>query len=124
MPLYELCATPGCTELVAMGRRYCATHTRADSRRRRQKPSGQVCASKEWHGKGGTRERVLTRDDYTCQVCGAEATHVDHQPPITVLLSQGLSPFDDSTCRAVCASCAGRADGHRAARTTECRIVW
>jgi hypothetical protein len=45
--------------------------------------------------------------------CGANATHVDHQPPVTILIEQGVSPFDDTYCRAVCASCGGRADAAR-----------
>jgi 5-methylcytosine-specific restriction endonuclease McrA len=44
----------------------CADCQRADSSRRRQKPSGQVYADPRWKK---TRKRVLERDDHTCQRC-------------------------------------------------------
>jgi 5-methylcytosine-specific restriction endonuclease McrA len=100
-----------CGKLIPATRRRCPTCDRAESARRRNKPSGKVYADPRWRK---TRQLVLDRDDHTCQVCGAPATHVDHQPPITVLLARGDSPFDPVYCRACCASCAGRADAARA----------
>jgi len=103
-----------CGRLIPATRRRCPTCQRADSTRRRNKPSGMVYADPRWRK---TRQLVLTRDDHTCQVCGAPATHVDHRPPITTLLARGDSPFDPDHCRAVCASCSGRADAARARGT-------
>ena len=108
MTLLRVCR---CGRLIPATRRRCAACERAESTRRRNKPSGKVYADPRWRK---TRQVVLERDDYTCQVCGAPATHVDHQPPVTILLARGESPFDPNHCRACCASCAGRADAARA----------
>jgi 5-methylcytosine-specific restriction endonuclease McrA len=110
-PRGELLRVCRCGKLIPATRRRCPTCDRADSTRRRNKPSGQVYADKRWRK---TRKTVLDRDEHTCVVCGAHATHVDHRPPITVLLARGDSPFDAAYCRACCASCAGRADAARA----------
>ena len=108
MTLLRVCR---CGKLIPATRRRCPACQRADSARRRQKPSGKVYADPRWRK---TRQVVLERDGRTCQVCGAPATHVDHRPPVTVLLAQEESPFDPAYCRACCASCAGRADAARA----------
>ena len=111
MTLLRVCR---CGKLIPATRRRCPNCERAESTRRRTKPSGQIYQANLWRGKNGTRQRVLKRDHHTCQVCGAPATHVDHIIPITACASQGIDPYDASNCRALCASCAGRADGHRA----------
>ena len=108
MTLLRVCR---CGNLIAATRRRCPTCQRAESTRRRNKPSGKVYADPRWRV---TRRVVLERDDHTCTVCGGAATHVDHRPPITTLLARGESPFDPAYCRACCASCAGRADAARA----------
>src|SRR2546425_626476 len=82
-----------CMKLIPATQRRCADCQRAESTRRRNKPSGQVYQSNSWRGKNGTRERVLKRDAYTCQLCGRAATHVDHVIPITACASQGISPY-------------------------------
>jgi 5-methylcytosine-specific restriction endonuclease McrA len=113
-----MCATPGCHQIVAVGEKRCPTHSQAhnllDSRRRNAKPTMRIYTSTRWRGPKGTRTTVLERDHHTCQLCGHTATHVDHQPPITELQALGLDPYDPQHCRALCASCAGRADAHRA----------
>ena len=38
---------------------------------------------------------------------------VDHQPPLTKLVDMGLDPYDPQYSRSLCASCAGKPDGHR-----------
>ena len=111
MTLLRVCR---CGKLIPATRRRCPTCDRAESTRRRRKPSGQIYQSNSWRGKNGTRQRVLKRDHHTCQLCGRGATHVDHIIPITTCANHGISPYDPSNCRALCASCAGRADGHRA----------
>ena len=116
MTLLRVCR---CGKLIPETRRRCTACERAESTRRRHKPSGQIYQSNSWRGKNGTRQRVLKRDHHTCQVCGAPATHVDHIIPITACQSQGIDPYDASNCRALCASCAGRADGHRARQGTQ-----
>lgn len=50
-------------------------------------PGGSYCApcrprngsTRKWRG---IRQGILRRDGYTCQVCGAEATEVDHIIPV------------------------------------------
>jgi 5-methylcytosine-specific restriction endonuclease McrA len=108
MTLLRVCR---CGKLIPATKRRCPNCERAESTRRRNKPSGRVYADPRWRK---TRKRVLERDDHTCQRCGAPATHVHHEPPVTTLLARGDSPFDDQHCQAVCASCAGRADAARA----------
>jgi 5-methylcytosine-specific restriction endonuclease McrA len=108
MTLLRVCR---CGKLIPATRRRCPNCDRVESTRRRNKPSGKVYADPRWRK---TRLVVLERDDHTCRVCGAPATHVDHQPPVTILLARGESPFDPAYCRACCASCAGRADAARA----------
>ena len=115
MTLLRVCR---CGKLIPATRRRCPTCERAESTRRRRKPSGQIYQSNSWRGKNGIRQRVLKRDHHTCQVCGAPATHVDHIIPITACANHGISPYDPTNCRALCASCAGRADGHRARQGT------
>jgi 5-methylcytosine-specific restriction endonuclease McrA len=78
----------------------------------------KVYTSKRWRGPGGTREQVLKRDHHICVLCGTPATHVDHQPPLTEQQALGISPYDAAYCRALCASCAGKADGHRSTTVT------
>jgi 5-methylcytosine-specific restriction endonuclease McrA len=49
--------------------------------------SGSYCSrckprngsTRQWRN---TRARVLYRDNWTCQSCGAPATHVDHVQPV------------------------------------------
>ena len=118
MPLLKLCIgtrDERCNELIPVGRKRCARHTRAENRRRstrkNAKPQMRFYQSSRWRRE--TRPAVLDRDLHECQRCGAPATHVDHQPPLTKLVDVGLDPHDPQYCRSLCASCAGRADGHR-----------
>jgi len=106
-----------CGKLIPATRRRCPACDRIESTRLRRKPSGQIYQSAKWRGPNGTRIRVLERDHYTCQLCGRAASHVDHIVPIAACASKGISPYDPTNCRALCASCAGRADGHRSHRT-------
>lgn len=46
------------------------------------------------------RDRILSRDEYTCAYCGSDADHVDHIHPI----SKGGSNEDDNLT-AACATC-------------------
>ena len=111
MTLLRVCR---CGKLIPATRRRCLTCDRTDSARRNRKPTAKIYQSSRWRGPNGTRRTVLERDEHTCQLCRAPATHVDHQPPVTTLLARGLDPFDPDHCRALCASCAGRADAARA----------
>ena len=115
MPIFKPCAEPGCREIVPLGQRRCGAHTRAwnlrDSRRRRAKPTSAVYQSHKWRTQ--TRPAILARDLRTCD-CGAPATHVDHYPiPLSECEAAGIDPHDHANLRALCASCAGRADGGR-----------
>ena len=78
----SVCAVPGCPNL-----RPCAVHPGA-------KRNGSTRA---WRN---TRQRILGRDGYRCQQCGAPAEHVDH---ITPLAAGGTD--DASNLRALCANC-------------------
>ena len=108
MTLLRVCR---CGKLIPATRRRCPSLRTSRKHPTPQQAQGKVYADPRWRK---TRQVVLTRDDHTCQVCGAPATHVDHQPPVTILLARGESPFDPAYCRACCASCAGRADAARA----------
>jgi hypothetical protein len=48
-----------CGRLIDATKRRCPACDRADSTRRRHKPSGQIYQSAKWRGKNGTRQRVL-----------------------------------------------------------------
>ena len=54
-------------------------------------------STRQWRN---TRARVLARDRWTCQLCGAVAHHVDH---ITPVLFGGSD--DESNLQAFCADC-------------------
>jgi hypothetical protein len=111
MTLLRVCK---CLKLIPATQRRCPACQRADSQRRNRKPTAKIYTSARWRGPNGTRQHVLARDGGVCQLCRAPATYVDHQPPVTTLLARGLDPYDPDYCRALCASCAGRADAHRA----------
>jgi 5-methylcytosine-specific restriction protein A len=67
--------------------------------------SGSYCArcqprngsTRQWRN---TRARVLFRDGWTCQQCGAPATHVDHVVPV---LFGGTD--HERNLQALCARC-------------------
>jgi 5-methylcytosine-specific restriction endonuclease McrA len=104
-----------CTELIPVGQKRCAKHARDEQRRhstrKNQKPQMQVYQSSKWRRE--TRPAILERDLHTCE-CGHRATHVDHYPvPLSQCEARRIDPHDHSNLRALCASCAGRADGHR-----------
>jgi 5-methylcytosine-specific restriction endonuclease McrA len=46
------------------------------------------------------RQRVMDRDRWVCQVCGAPAHHVDHKEPVS---KGGADTMDN--LRALCAPC-------------------
>ena len=122
MPLARMCSEHGCTAIVAVDQKRCPAHhkawSRADSKRRRNKPRAAVYHSAAWRGPNGTRQQVLERDGHTCQRCARPATHVDHIVPITHCQELGIDPLDAANCRALCASCSGSVDAGRARRTT------
>lgn len=70
-----------------------------------------------WRGPGGTRARVLTRAQGTCQYptgCTSPATIADHWPlTLATILATGGDPYDDTQCRALCAHHSGVSDGGR-----------
>ena len=76
-----------CGALTSAGS-YCQRH---------QPPKARSGSTRQWRN---LRARVLYRDRYTCQCCGAPATHVDHVQP--VLFGGG---DDEGNLRALCGSC-------------------
>ena len=65
--------------------------------------------------KGGThqwrkiRKRILDRDGHTCQVCGQEATHVDHIIPRRLMAGEAVD--NDSNLQSLCKTCNLRKGG-------------
>lgn len=52
------------------------------------------------------RAVVLNRDDWTCVLCGADATDADHYPQTRrELLAAGLNPNDPRYGRSLCHQC-------------------
>lgn len=51
------------------------------------------------------RAAVLTRDEYTCKICGAELHGFDATVDHIVPLAKGGDPFDVSNLQAACRSC-------------------
>jgi len=112
MPLAKPCAG-GCGAIIPIGQRHCANCARADSTRRRRKPTWGVYQSAAWRGPNGVRNQALPRDNHTCQHCGRPATHVHHVVAITDCEAAGLDVYDLDNLASVCAACSGRADAPR-----------
>ena len=74
----------GCGALISSGS-YCS---------RCQPRKG---STRRWRN---TRARILYRDQWTCQCCGAPATHVDHVRPV---LFGGTD--DEANLQALCVNC-------------------
>ena len=55
LTLLRVCNGPGCLRLIPATKRRCAACDRAESTRRRRKPSGQIYQSSKWCGPNGTR---------------------------------------------------------------------
>ena len=93
MPLAKPCAG-GCGAIIPIGQRHCANCARADSTRRRRKPTWGVYQSAAWRGPNGVRNQALQRDNHTCQHCGRPATHVHHVVAITDCEAAGIDVYD------------------------------
>ncbi len=97
----------------------CASCERARSQARN---AGRPSAHERGYGQAwrAIRERILERDDYTCQVrepgCTVVVTHVDH----IVGKAQGGTD-DESNLRATCAHCNRRRAAQQAFRPDRCR---
>lgn len=96
--VHRPCAEPGCPALVQKGR--CPTHF-TENRGRTDRYRG----SRHERGYGAewedTRERVLERDFYLCQVCLTRtASEVDHVVP----KEAGGSDVDDNL-QSICSIC-------------------
>jgi 5-methylcytosine-specific restriction protein A len=64
---------------------------------RNRSPSSRRTGNRQWRN---TRAAILSRDNYTCQLCGEPATQVDH---ITTAANHGTD--EHSNLRAVCQPC-------------------
>jgi 5-methylcytosine-specific restriction protein A len=98
----RICASPRCPNVQP-----CPTHAR--------RPWGGT-SQRERTGRPGldqaTRMRILRRDCYTCQACGAgQANHVDHD-----LSRADGGTDDDSNLRTLCPDCHARKSGREGAR--------
>ena len=55
------------------------------------------------------RKRILDRDGHTCQMCGQEATHVDHIIPRRLMAGEAVD--NDSNLQSLCKTCNLRKGG-------------
>ncbi|MDD7813680.1 HNH endonuclease signature motif containing protein [Mycobacterium sp. CSUR Q5927] len=83
----KYCAERDCLEIVPAGTIRCPTHTVISWSTTRRRPRG-------WRK---TRERILTRDQWRCYVCGCRATEVDH--------IDNLGSDEDDNLAAICSDC-------------------
>lgn len=74
MKLYKPCASPFCRELAEQGSSYCNKHKPAEIR---HNDYSYMYANTKWRA---LRKRIL-QEKVTCEICGVEATDVDHIKP-------------------------------------------
>ncbi|KRM52350.1 HNH endonuclease [Ligilactobacillus araffinosus] len=118
---YRECKKPTCNELVQFPERYCPKHKLENEQQREQerkeksykkmklynqhnrnKEANSFYQSKQWKQ---TRNYVINRDNYTCQVCGEVITDrkiIDHIIPLRIDKDKQL---DESNLWTLCYRC-------------------
>lgn len=121
MAKWRECQKPTCTELVQFPERYCAKHKLEQEQQREQKrrersyqrnklynqhnrnkEANNFYQSEQWKQ---TREYVINRDNYMCQICGEVITDrkiIDHIVPRRVDKSKQL---DEDNLWTLCYRC-------------------
>jgi hypothetical protein len=82
--------------------------TREQNRRKNERPTRTVYGSKRWRA---LRERILRRDNHTCQLCGQRGTVAGHIKPFADY--RDPLAWDTANLRCECLVCGGREAGKR-----------